>query len=175
MFLSNILDSFYFNFSMFRMNKMKDPDNKNKTHLQKFGPRLKKMRKQKSLTQKAFADIGKVSVQSQRLYETGERSPNSEYLFNISSLGVDISYLVTGLSPKTFEVNKLDFRPHVLAEILEVIETWSSEMKYSFTIQAKAELTSLFYANFGEIGKVNHEFMHGYLKLINNLPLNTHP
>ncbi len=142
---------------------MKDSDNINETHLQEFGSRLKKIRKQKSLTQKAFADIGKVSVQSQRLYETSERSPNSEYLFNISSLDIDINNLVTGLGPKIIEVDKQAFRSDILTEILEVLENWPPE---SFTIQTKAELVSLFYVNFSELGKVNHDLMHGYINLV---------
>lgn len=61
-----------------------------------FGIRLSDERKRIGLNQKEFSEIAGVSKTSQVNYESGERSPNVEYLQAIISTGVDIYYILTG-------------------------------------------------------------------------------
>ncbi len=62
-----------------------------------FGARLAEERKRIGLNQKDFAEIGGVTKTSQVNYESGERSPNVDYLQAITSAGVDVQYIITGV------------------------------------------------------------------------------
>lgn len=48
------------------------------------------------LNQTEFGEIGGVSKTTQGLYESGERSPNTDYLQQIAAEGADIVYILTG-------------------------------------------------------------------------------
>lgn len=61
-----------------------------------FGERLSEERKRIGLNQKDFSSIAGVTKTSQVNYESGERSPNVNYLQAIESTGVDINYILTG-------------------------------------------------------------------------------
>ncbi len=61
-----------------------------------FGDRLKSERKRIGLSQEQFAVHGGVKRDAQINYENGSRKPDSGYLEAISSLGVDVLYVVTG-------------------------------------------------------------------------------
>lgn len=45
---------------------------------------------------KEVADFAKVAIPTQSNYEKGKRSPDTQYLYEISKLGFDIHYVVTG-------------------------------------------------------------------------------
>ena len=62
-----------------------------------FGTRLTEERKRMSLNQTEFGKIGGVTKTSQINYESGERKPNVDYLQAISSAGVDVQYILTGV------------------------------------------------------------------------------
>ncbi len=142
---------------------MKKTDNDRK-HLIELGLRLKEVRKSKSLTQKAFADIGKVSVQSQKLYEAGTRSPNSEYLNNLVVFGIDACYIFSGIQHGSNNNFNESLNREILVEVLEIIESFSLERETPLKTRAKVDLASLFYAPFSTLGKVDREVIFGYLK-----------
>lgn len=58
--------------------------------------RLKDERKRLGLNQLDFAALGGVKKNAQLNYESGERSPDSDYLRALYSAGVDIFYVLTG-------------------------------------------------------------------------------
>jgi transcriptional regulator with XRE-family HTH domain len=59
--------------------------------------RITKERKRLGESQAAFAKKVGVSLSSQKRYETGERTPDVEYLAVIASIGVDINYVLNGI------------------------------------------------------------------------------
>lgn len=62
-----------------------------------FGARLRQERERLNLSQTKFAEDCGVKRTAQTTYESGERSPDSEYLRLAGRLGVDIPYLITGV------------------------------------------------------------------------------
>lgn len=60
------------------------------------GERLKEERERLKLTQDAFAAIGNISKRAQINYEQGVRSPDTEYLYALSTIGIDVQYIITG-------------------------------------------------------------------------------
>jgi transcriptional regulator with XRE-family HTH domain len=48
------------------------------------------------LDQTAFGALGGVNRNTQSKYESGERSPDTDYLIAIRDAGVDVAYLLTG-------------------------------------------------------------------------------
>ncbi len=63
-----------------------------------FCERLKEERNRIGLNQTELGEFGGVKKQAQLKYEKGERFPDSNYLEKIAKAGVDVSYVVTGLS-----------------------------------------------------------------------------
>ncbi|QRX80821.1 helix-turn-helix domain-containing protein [Glaciimonas sp. PAMC28666] len=66
-----------------------------------FGGRLRDERKRLALNQDNFAATGGVNKATQISYEKGKRSPDVAYMHAISSLGVDIAYILTGKKIRT--------------------------------------------------------------------------
>jgi len=62
-----------------------------------FSERLKVERGRLRLSQAAMAEAGGVSLNSQSNYENGHRSPDAAYLERVAAIGVDVTYLVTGV------------------------------------------------------------------------------
>lgn len=62
-----------------------------------FGERLRQERGRLNLTQEAFAAIGGVKKLAQINYEQGKTFPDAGYLIALSSVGVDIGYVVLGV------------------------------------------------------------------------------
>lgn len=62
-----------------------------------IGERIAEERKRLKLTQAAFADKLRVSLSSQKRYETGERYPDSEYLNLARAIEVDVFYIFSGV------------------------------------------------------------------------------
>lgn len=58
--------------------------------------RLVESRKALGLSQQALADCVGISARSQRNYESGERSPDADYLAAIAAAGADVLYILTG-------------------------------------------------------------------------------
>lgn len=61
------------------------------------GERLRQERMRLDMSQEAFGAAGGVKKVAQSNYETGKRYPDSQYLERISSLGVDIQYVISGI------------------------------------------------------------------------------
>lgn len=95
-----------------------------------FGERLRQERSRLSLTQEAFAAIGGVKKLAQINYEQGKTFPDAGYLIALSSVGVDIAYVMLGtpttdaLAPDETELlagyRQLDVRSK--ARVLGVME-----------------------------------------------------
>ena len=66
-----------------------------------FGERIKIERERKGLSVEDFGAMGGVSITAQYNYEKGKRKPDIDYLYNISRIGCDIQYIVTGVSSST--------------------------------------------------------------------------
>jgi transcriptional regulator with XRE-family HTH domain len=62
-----------------------------------FSERLKAERGRLRLSQAAMAEAGGVGLNSQSNYENGHRSPDAAYLERIAAIGVDVTYLLTGV------------------------------------------------------------------------------
>lgn len=65
-------------------------------HLFDFGERIRQERDRLGLSQEAFGVVGGVSKRAQVNYEKSERKPDLIYLNQLSKVGVDVLYLVTG-------------------------------------------------------------------------------
>lgn len=61
-----------------------------------IGPRLREERERLHLTQGLMAAQIGINRMSQANYESGKRSPDAAYLHRAATLGVDVSYVVTG-------------------------------------------------------------------------------
>jgi len=61
-----------------------------------IGDRLRKERERLDLSQTDFAALAGSSKRAQIRYESGERSPDAEYLAKIAKAGVDIYWIITG-------------------------------------------------------------------------------
>lgn len=72
-----------------------------------FSERLKAERSRLQLSQAAMAEAGGVGLNSQSNYENGHRSPNAAYLARMAAIGVDVTYLLTGV--RTLAVNAVAF------------------------------------------------------------------
>jgi transcriptional regulator with XRE-family HTH domain len=70
-----------------------------------IGDRLVQERKRIGLSQTAFAKQIGVSLSSQKRYELGEREPDISYLERALRLGMDISYLLTGIRSSDYQTN----------------------------------------------------------------------
>jgi len=70
-----------------------------------IGDRLVQERKRIGLSQTAFAKQIGVSLSSQKRYELGEREPDISYLERALHLGMDISYLLTGIRSSDNQTN----------------------------------------------------------------------
>lgn len=62
-----------------------------------IGQRLKEERERIGLNQTVLGAIGGVRKQAQLKYENDASSPNANYLFEISKIGMDIQYIVLGI------------------------------------------------------------------------------
>lgn len=65
--------------------------------LTSFGKRLRAERNRLQMSQLDFAERGGVKRSSQHLYESDARRPDADYLIRIHALGVDVTFLISGL------------------------------------------------------------------------------
>lgn len=68
-----------------------------------FAERLKEERGKLGLNQEDFGKACGVKKLAQFNYEKGERKPDSEYLQKAHEIGVDVSYLLTGIHSDTLK------------------------------------------------------------------------
>lgn len=73
-----------------------------------FGEKIKKLRKEKKLTQKQLADLAGVAISAISAYESGNRYPSYEVLINLSHIfHVSTDYLLGISSIKSIDVTGL--------------------------------------------------------------------
>jgi len=59
--------------------------------------RLQQLREHKSISVKQLSDIGKVTERTIRSYESGDRKPSFDFLFNLyKNLKLNLNWLVSG-------------------------------------------------------------------------------
>ncbi|WP_226946945.1 helix-turn-helix domain-containing protein [Ralstonia mannitolilytica] len=61
-----------------------------------FSERLREERKRLGMSQEQLASIGGVQRGAQNRYESGERTPDADYLMAVAQAGVDVSFVLTG-------------------------------------------------------------------------------
>jgi transcriptional regulator with XRE-family HTH domain len=61
-----------------------------------FSDRLREQREALGMTQAELAEKCGVAARSQRNYESGERSPDAEYMAALAKEGADVLYILTG-------------------------------------------------------------------------------
>lgn len=61
-----------------------------------IGSRLRLERERLGLTQDELAKAGGVGRQSQFRFESGQRSPDADYLAAVAKVGADVLFIVTG-------------------------------------------------------------------------------
>ncbi len=61
-----------------------------------FFERLRDERQRLGLSQTELAEAGGVTKKTQGLYERGDRSPSADYLMAVSTVGMDLPYLLSG-------------------------------------------------------------------------------
>ncbi len=70
------------------------------------GARIRQERERLKLSGAEFANGAGVSDRSQRNYESGERLPDAEYLFNAGKLGADSDFILFGENSPTKRLAK---------------------------------------------------------------------
>lgn len=83
-----------------------------------FGDRLTEERQRLGFTQAEFAKKIGISRNSQVNYEAGKREPGVGYLETVGKLGIDVSYITTGIK---LAVDTMEYR--VLVKMLDEIGT----------------------------------------------------
>lgn len=73
-----------------------------------FNERLKEERERLDMSQTNFGEACGVKKQAQFNYEKGDRKPDSTYLEKACEMGVDVSYLLTGIRTTNNELTVLD-------------------------------------------------------------------
>ncbi len=89
-----------------------------------FGEKIKKLRKEKKLTQKQLADLAGVAVSAISAYESGNRYPSYEVLINLSHIfRVSTDYLLGISTIKSIDVTELnDNEIEVIMQMVEVLK-----------------------------------------------------
>lgn len=96
-----------------------------------IGNRIKDERKRLGLSQDAFAKIVGVHRRTQINYESGAREPDTTYLEAISKAGVDVGYVLTGVS----EELKRKAIWHVLLVIQEFLQLTTYDKEFEAACQ----------------------------------------
>lgn len=112
------------------MNSLIDSMNAETANAEKgatFSSRLKQLRMQKGLNQKAFAELVDVHPVQYNRYETGDNIPASELLTKIAdALGVTVDYLLDG---KNEEAAVAKFEDKDLLNLFSEVEKLKTEDK----------------------------------------------
>lgn len=90
-----------------------------------FGEKIKKLRKEKKLTQKQLADLAGVAISVISAYESGNRYPSYEVLINFSHIfHVSIDYLLGISTIKSIDVTGLnDNEIDVIMQMVEILKS----------------------------------------------------
>lgn len=90
-----------------------------------FGEKIKKLRKEKKLTQKQLADLSGVAVSAISSYESGNRYPSYEVLINLLHIfHVSTDYLLGISTIKSIDVTELnDNEIEVIMQMIEILKS----------------------------------------------------
>ena len=128
-----------------------------------IGDRLREERLRLGKNQPEFAALGHAAKRSQIRYESGEKSPDAEYLAGIVEAGADVHYIITGerRAPPPGA-----FRADVLRGVIEGVEETLGAHRQRLTPVKKAELIALLYEQFARAGQVDNSAIGRFLKLV---------
>lgn len=138
-----------------------------------IGARLKRARKARSQSQRAFAEAMDMPLPSYRDYEGGKRVPGGEALRRLAGAGIDTHWLLTGedlAAPAAAPAMAHDTRgtyrtrgpdgntagppdTRRLTEVLTAVETALEDMGRQLPPARKAELAAALYGLYEETGK----------------------
>lgn len=139
-----------------------------------LGDRLKQIRKEKNLSQKAFADPLSTSSGYISEVEQGKKAPGSDFLTSLSRVyGVSIDWLLTGAGEafpkKSADINlePPQLNPVLLKQVIEGVEIYLKEGKSVLPPEIKARLISLLYDYYAKTGEeVDRRKVVSYIKLV---------
>lgn len=112
-----------------------------------FKKRIREERERLGFSQAQFAAIGHVTTRSQQNYETTDRKPDVAYLSEISKVGADTQYIITGIRSTqalTAEEEQLliayrNSSIEVKAFMLQGVSPKQSAARQSIVIKGKVE------------------------------------
>lgn len=120
-----------------------------------IGIRLKNERERLGLSQSDFAALAEIGRKSQFNYETGERSPDAQYLAAISAAGADIGYIVTGIRHASGALNKDVIDWHLLEQVIAGVDEFLADRKAKLRADKKAGLIRVLYEKFSQDKELN--------------------
>ncbi|PIQ25209.1 MAG: hypothetical protein CO070_08265 [Gallionellales bacterium CG_4_9_14_0_8_um_filter_55_61] len=110
-----------------------------------FGARLRAERERQGLTQEHFGSLGGVTRLTQSKYESGESSPNVDYLMKIEPYGVDLHFLLNcdiEDAPIFSSKNLIIDNSELVGLIVEVLETAILEKGVQLSPAKKAQIVA---------------------------------
>ena len=130
-----------------------------------FGQRIKTERLRHGHNQSAFAKMGNVSQTTQAAYESGSRTPDLEYLSQLTEkAGLDPLFIMTGRTQKQNLGNQIDW--NLMLEIIATIEFRVESKELVIPIEKKVDLIRVLFIQFSEAGEIDEPLMQVYLRLI---------
>lgn len=120
-----------------------------------IGTRLKNERERLGMSQSDFAALAEIGRKSQFNYETGERSPDAQYLAAIANAGADIGYIVTGHSNTPHVSNKDVIDWYLLEQVIAGVDAFLANRKAKLRADKKAGLIRVLYEKFSQDKELN--------------------
>ena len=115
-----------------------------------IGRRLKEERERLGMSQTEFAALSGAGRKTQFNYESGDRSPDANYLAAVAEAGADIGYIVTGQHSDTNTASGSIVDWGLLEQVIVGVEAFLSERKAKLRPNKKAGLIRVLYAKFSE-------------------------
>jgi transcriptional regulator with XRE-family HTH domain len=138
-------------------------NNSSPTRRKKISDRLKQERRRLCLNQTNFGAIAGVSKTTQVNYESGERTPDADYLADIAEQ-VDVLYVLTGKRVEKSAQGGLD--EAILLSILEALEIWEGERGERVDVATRARLISIFYSHALSRGGLEQDWMRQTFRMV---------
>ena len=112
-------------------------------YLEGLASRLTSERQRLQLTQAQVATATGLSTASQIGYEQGLRSPPTDYTCRLRDLGVDVHYVMYGVSSEDFAADTLDWE--LLGRIVVAVTSWCESRGFEMKAEKFGEVLRLLY------------------------------
>lgn len=131
-----------------------------------FGARLRAERERLGHTQDKFGAGGGVTRLTQSKYESGESSPDMQYLLAIEAMGADFNYLLTG-EKSSFKNAEDAHNEHasLAASVVEELEKAIKAKGAALSPEKKVRLVATIYRNSRLNSPVDKRFISDLLDL----------